>query len=222
MVFFLNLFKLYRSGMLLTGNYSTLKRASGHVNTQSIKPQPAKVMFTALAKICHFQTCDLSLCPQTHHYYFSFKEIKMFISFQSALQNPAYTLHQSSKGLCMPVLTAVHLQLYVMSSNFPVPSLPPSHHTNSPLHAASLEHPPDLSHWHLTQSGISSFSFSFIFFSTNCQWFLIYVLWFGSSQTLVVLSKRDQCYAWVAVRLLWVLAFFFGFLQSTSLVSTLE
>lgn len=50
----------------------------------------------------------------------------------------------------MSPLTAVHLQLYVTESNFPVPSLPHSlHHTNSSLHAASLEHPPDLIHWHL-------------------------------------------------------------------------
>lgn len=153
-----------------------------------------------------------------------FKEIKICISsFQSTLQNPAYTLHWSSKGLCMSPLTAVHLQLYVMESNFPVPSLPHSlHHTNSPLDAASLEHPPDLNHCHFTHASISSFSFSLIFFSTNWQWFLLDVLWFGSSQTLVVLSKRDQCYAWVAVPVLQVLAFSFCFPQSTSLASTLE
>lgn len=150
---------------------------------------------------------------------FILKETKTFISsFQSTLQNPAYTLHRSSKGLCMSPLTAVHLQLYVMESNFPIPSLPRSlHHTNSPLHAASLEHPPDLTRWHL-------FLLFFLDFSllTNCQWFLIDVLWFGSSQTLVDLSNRDQHYAQVAVTVLQVLAFFFCFPQSTSLVSTLE
>lgn len=151
---------------------------------------------------------------------FILKETKTFISsFQSTLQNPAYILHWSSKGLCMSPLTAVHLQLYVTESKLPcslLASFPAPHQLTSSCCFSGT------SPWPHSPASLPSLFPRYFSLLTNCQWLLIDVLWFGSSQMLVDLSKRDQCYARVAVTVLQVLAFFFCFPQSASLVSTLE